>query len=149
MFTHILISTDGSELAQKGIDHGLSLAKDLGAKVTILTVTERFPFQATTAGAGWVPTAEDIESYEQGQKEMAQEVLNAVKASADKYGVQAAIRHIPDAWPAEAIVETAKRDGCNLIVMASHGRRGLGRLLLGSQTAEVLAHSPVPVLVVK
>lgn len=149
MYTHILITTDGSELAQRGVDHGLSLAKALGAKVTILTITERFPFQATSAGAGWVPTASDIESYEQGQKEIAQEVLKSVKEKADKYGVEASVRHIPDAWPAEAIVEIAKKDGCNLIVMASHGRRGIGRLLLGSQTAEVLAHSPLPVLVVK
>lgn len=57
--------------------------------------------------------------------------------------------HVPDAHPAEAIVDAAKSEGCSLIVMASHGRRGLGRLLLGSQTAEVLAHSPVPVLVVR
>jgi len=149
MYTNILISTDGSELAQRGVDHGLSLAKALGAKVIILTVTERFPFSANAAGAGWVPTADDIEGYEEGQTENAKKVLHAAKDAAEKAGVTVETRHVPDAWPAEAIVETAKSEGCNLIVMASHGRRGLGRLILGSQTAEVLAHSPVPVLVVR
>lgn len=149
MYTHILISTDGSDLAQRGVDHGLTLAKALGAKVTILTVTERFPFQATSAGAGWVPSATDIESYEQGQKELAQEVLDGVKRAVAEHGVKATYRHEPDAWAAEAILATGKSDGCDLVVMASHGRRGLGRLILGSQTAEVLAHSDVPVLVVK
>jgi nucleotide-binding universal stress UspA family protein len=149
MYKHILISTDGSDVAQRGVDHGLSLAKSLDAKVTVITVTEPFPFHASTAGAGWVPLPEDISGYEEGQKTAAEKLVATVREAAGKIGVTADVLHVPDAWPAEAIVEAAKVKGCSLIVMASHGRRGLGRLLLGSQTAEVLAHSPVPVLVVR
>jgi nucleotide-binding universal stress UspA family protein len=150
MYKHILISTDGSDVAQKGVDHGLSLAKAIGAKVTIVTVTERFPFYAgSMTGAGWIPGPNEMADYEAGQKKWASEVLVGVKAAADKLGVEAETLHVPDALPAEAIIETAGSRGCGLIVMSSHGRRGLGRLLLGSQTSEVLAHSPVPVLVVR
>lgn len=149
MYTHILISTDGSELAQRGVDHGLSLAKALGAKVTIITVTEPIPFSAGAAGAGWVPTASDIDGYEKAQKEHADDLLNKVREATTKLGIDAKFVHAPDSWPAEAIVQTAKDEDCNLIVMASHGRRGLGRLLLGSQASEVLSSSPVPVLVIK
>lgn len=149
MYTHILISTDGSELAQRGVDHGLSLAKALGAKVTVITITEPIPFPAGAAGAGWVPTATDIAGYEKAQKEQAEELLGKVRDAANKLGVETNLVHAPDTWPAEAIVQTAKAENCNLIVMASHGRRGLGRLILGSQTSEVLASSSIPVLVVK
>jgi len=149
MYRHILVSTDGSYVAQRGVDHGLSLAKSLDAKVTVITVTEPFPFHASAAGAGWVPLPEDISGYEEGQKKASAKLLATVRESAAKIGVTADVLHVPDARPAEAIVEAAKAQGCSLIVMASHGRRGLGRLLLGSQTSEVLAHSPVPVLVVR
>jgi nucleotide-binding universal stress UspA family protein len=87
--------------------------------------------------------------YDAGQKEWADGVLARVKAAAEKLGVQAETLHVPDARPAEAILEAAQSRGSSLIAMSSHGRRGIGRLLLGSQTQEVLAHSPVPVLVVR
>jgi nucleotide-binding universal stress UspA family protein len=149
MYKHILVSTDGSDVAQKGVDHGLSLAKALGAKVTIITVTERYPIYADMSGVGWVPGPSEMADYEASQKKWADEVLAKVKAAADKLGVEVDLLHVADALPAEAILETAKSRGCSLIAMSSHGRRGLGRLLLGSQTSEVLAHSPVPVLVVR
>lgn len=149
MYKHILVSTDGSEVARKGVDHGLSLAKSLGARVTILTVTDRYPLAGGGLGAEWAPTADELESFREGQKQSAERILDAVKRAADKLGISSAVLHIPEAHPAEAIVDAARTEGCSLIVMASHGRRGLGRLLLGSQTAEVLAHSPVPVLVVR
>ncbi len=149
MYKHILISTDGSDLAQKGVDHGLSLAKALGARVTILTVTDPFPVYASSTVAGWAPGPSDMAGYEEGQKEYAMKVLAAAKLAATKLGVEAHSIHVPDARPAEAIVETAQAQDCSLIVMSSHGRRGLGRLLLGSQTSEVLSHSTVPVLVVR
>lgn len=149
MYKHILVATDGSELAGKALDHGLSLAKALGGKVTILTATEPYPFNMSATGVGWVPGPNDIALYQEGQKEFADRTLAAAKAAADKLGVEAATMHIPDARPSEAIIDVAKSEGCSLIVMASHGRRGLGRLLLGSQTAEVLTYSAVPVLVVR
>jgi nucleotide-binding universal stress UspA family protein len=149
MYNHILISTDGSEVAQKGVDHGLSLAKALGAKVTAVTVTEPYPLQSGLSGAGWVASPGEMEGYEASQKEYALDILAKVQDAAAKLGVVAETVHVPDGWPANAIVETAKTQGYSLIVMGSHGRRGLGRLLLGSQTSEVLSHSPVPVLVVR
>jgi len=151
MYNNILMSTDGSEVAQKGVDHGLSLAKSLGARATIIMVTERFPIYAYGVhGRGtWVPGSDEMARYEAGQKEIAQQVLAAAEAAAKKLGVPADTVHIPEAYPAEVIVEWAKARGCNLIVMASHGHRGLRKLVLGSQTSEVLANSPVPVLVVR
>ncbi len=148
MYSHILVTTDGSKLAQKGVEHGLSLAKALNSKVTIITVTEPFPIQATALGSGWVASSADFQHYDRGQKEFAASVLSAAQVGAASAGVDAETLHIADSLPAEAIMETAAGRGCDLIVMASHGRRGVSRLLLGSQTAEVLAHSKVPVLVV-
>ena len=146
MYTHILISTDGSEVARKGVDHGLSLAKSLGAKVTVVMVTERW---RVYTGPDWAPGPTEMAAYDARQKEAATKVLADVKAAADRLGVDAETVHVPEAQPAEAIIATANERGCNLIVMASHGRRGLRRLLLGSQTSEVLVSSPVPVLVVR
>lgn len=150
MYTHILISTDGSELAQNGINHGLSLAKALGSKVTIVTVTAPFPPVAGTASsAGWVTTKADVERYNTGQEEFAGGILTASEDAAKKMGVEATTLHLSDDSPASAIIRTARDIDCNLIVMASHGRRGIKRLLLGSQAAEVLATAHVPVLVIR
>ncbi|MGF7008074.1 universal stress protein [Aminobacter sp. BE322] len=149
MYTHILIATDGSELAQKGLDHGLKLAKGLDSKVAILNVTEPAPIFASAGMYGPVATAEDIVSYQKAGEEYGAKVLKAAKADADKLGVDAETLHVEEMWAAEAINQVAQERGCDLIVMASHGRRGLGRLILGSQTVEVLTHSKVPVLVVR
>lgn len=146
MYKHILISTDGSELAKKGVDHGLSLAKNLDAKVMVVTVTEPFPVYA---GEGWALGPGDFERYDADQIRFAQELLAPIKASADKLGVTCETRHVPNRRPAEAILDTAAEEGCSLIVMASHGRRGLERLFLGSQTQEVVSRSSLPVLVVR
>lgn len=149
MYQHILISTDGSETAAKGLDHGLALAKALGATVVIVTVTESFPIYAASAGGAWVAPAELNESFAENQKSIADSILAEAKAVADRAGVAAHLLHVPESRPAEAIVKVAEERNCGLICMGSHGRRGLGRLLLGSQTAEVLAHSTIPVLVVR
>lgn len=139
MYKHILMSTDGSELALKGIQHGLALAKQCGSKVTVLTVTQPYPLQSAATTDSWA----------HAQKTHADEALVAVWDAAKAADVEVAARQITDNSPAEAIVEAAKSQDCDLIVMASHGRRGVSRLLLGSQTAEVVSHSPVPVLVVR
>lgn len=149
MYHHILISTDGSELATKGLDHGLTLAKALGSKVTVITVTERFPSYAISAGEVWIAAGDLEAEFEARQQELADRILDTAREAAEKIGVSAEMLHVPNALPAEAIVATARARECSLICMSSHGRRGLGRLLLGSQTAEVLTHSPVPVLVVR
>lgn len=147
MYTHILIPTDGSEFAQTGIDHGLSLAKALGSRVTVITVTEPFPVPVGTAA--WVVTPNEIAHYRSNCAKRSEDLLASITAEAEKMGVVANPVYVPDSWPAAAILETAKDAACNLIVMASHGRRGVKRVLLGSQAAEVVSSSPVPVLIVK
>ena len=139
MYQHILISTDGSDLAQKGVEHGLALAKEHASKVTIVTVSQSYPL--LNPGTS--------ESWNAAQQKHAEDALRAAKAVADRLGLTISARQDVNDSAAEAIVETAKNQGCDLIVMASHGRRGVSRLLLGSQTAEVVSHSPIPVLVVR
>lgn len=147
MYRHILIPTDGSEIAQKGVIAGIGLAKTLGARVTFISVSEALPAFADSSGFG-APTI-DLSEYWAVVEESAKQALDAAKTLADQAGVRAETLHVARAQPAEAIVEAAKSKGCDLIAIASHGRRGVDRLLLGSQTSEVLAHSPVPVLVLK
>lgn len=146
MYQHILISTDGSKVAQKGIDHGLGLAKALGARVTVLTVSERLPVYSVFDGGLSQSVYDD---YVAAQKSGAEAILAAADAAARSLGVAAETVYLENALPADAILETAKARGCDLICMASHGRRGLGRLVLGSVTSEVLVHSSVPVLVAR
>ena len=100
MYTHILISTDGSALAQRGVDHGLSLARTLGSKVTIITVTEPLPVLAMGDGA-W---ALDLKDYEADQAKLAEGVLSIVRASAAKMGLEVKTVHVANSHPASAIV---------------------------------------------
>ena len=149
MYNRILISTDGSEVAQKGVDHGLSLAKALGLEATIVTVTERFPVYSGGVGYDFSWSTPALTEYAEGQKKEADAILAAARQSAERLGVSAETVHVPEAQVAEAIISTAGEHNCDLIVMASHGRRGIRRMMLGSQTAEVLANSEIPVLVVR
>ncbi|TKB12952.1 MAG: universal stress protein [Mesorhizobium sp.] len=149
MYKHILIATDGSELAGKGVAHGLELAKGLGATVTFITVSEPFPTLAWGGAMAGYVAGDELVYYEESARKYAREVLDKCKAQADALGVSAKALHIENRTPAEAILDTARTEACDLIVMASHGRRGLGRLVLGSQTAEVVSLTEVPVLVVR
>ena len=149
MYTNILLSTDGSDVARKGVKHGIALAKALNTKATVISVTE--PLEANYGGghdAGWIPSQEEFLRFDEACKESAGKVLDEARTIAEQNGVSAELLHVPNAYPAAAIIETAKSRGCDLIVMASHGRRGLRKLLLGSQTSQVLADGSVPVLVV-
>lgn len=148
MYKHILIATDGSELATKGLVHGVSLAKSVGAAVTIVTVTEMWPAMEMARESTHDPL-NAIKEFEDAAARSAQHILSAAAAKAKDLGLEASTEHVPDLSPAEGIVETAKAKGCDLIVMASHGRRGVSRLFLGSQAMEVLSHTPVPVLIVR
>ena len=143
MYKHILIATDGSELARKAVDQGLGLAKTLGAKVAAVMATE--PWGAETPPE--IAISYPIEVYEKDAAAHADKVLTAVRSAAEKLGVSCDTKHLSDQYPAEGIIAYAKDENCDLIVMASHGRRGLSRLLLGSQAIEVLTHSSVPVLI--
>ena len=149
MYANILLSTDGSDVARKGVKQGIALAKALNAKVTVITVTEAQPVDYGSGHAsGWIPSDAEVASFDAACKEYAGKVLDEARAMADQIGISAKLLHVPNAYPATAIIETAKSRGCDLIVMASHGRRGLSKLLLGSQTSEVLVNGSVPVLVV-
>lgn len=143
MYKHILIATDGSELAGKAVAAGLALAELLEAKVTAVTVTE--PWTALVTGEMGIGFP--YQEYEKGAAESAAAILATVAEAAKAGGVECATVHMPDRFPAEAIVDCAKDKGCDLIVMASHGRRGISKLLLGSETTRVLTHSSMPVLV--
>jgi len=135
MYEHILIATDGSELAGKAVAQGLALAKALKAEVTAVTVTE--PWDALSS----------YDDYESRMAKYAESTLSAVSQAAQEQGVPCATLHVKDRHPAEGIIDAARTEGCDLIVVASHGRRGVARLLLGSQAYEVVTMSPVPVLV--
>lgn len=149
MYTNILMSTDGSEVAKKGIEHGLALAKSLKAKATVITVTEPLPVDYGSGhAAGWIPSQAEFDRYDAACKEHAGKVLDEAAAVAGKIGISAELLHVSSPHPASAIIQTVKSRGCDLIVMASHGRRGLTKLFLGSQTSEVLADGSVPVLIV-
>ena len=143
MYSHILIATDGSELAGKALTAGLELAKDFKSKVTVVTVTEPWSAVVTGEAALGFPPAE----YEKAAAENAAHILSGAGEVARLGQVECATVHVKDRYPAEGIIEAAKEHGCDLIVMASHGRRGLGRLLLGSEAVRVLTHSTGPVLI--
>ena len=148
MYDHILIATDGSDLAKKGVDQGLALAARLGAKVTIVSVSE--PLDARALRAARMAGVEDpVGRYDQSvDEEMAKRFASIRQRAAEK-GVAVELTHEIDEHPAEAIVRLADRINCDLIVMASHGRRGVRRLVLGSQTAEVVTSTTRPVLVIR
>jgi nucleotide-binding universal stress UspA family protein len=145
MYKHILIATDGSELAQKAVEQGLELAKRLGAPVTVVTVTAPWP----VAEAGGVMVTAPLIEYDNAVRAEAGRLLAAVDERAGKAGIACSLVHVPNQYPAEGIVEQADTKGCDLIVMASHGRRGLAKFLLGSQATKVLTYSTVPVLICK
>jgi nucleotide-binding universal stress UspA family protein len=147
MYKRILIAIDGSELAGKGLEQGLELAAALGAAVIVLTVSE--PLQSVDAGQVWGGSAGALETYRLHVKAQADGILGAAEKRARALGVACESVHVPERYPADAILETAGARQAELIVMASHGRRGLGRLLIGSQTNAVITHSKVPVLVVR
>jgi nucleotide-binding universal stress UspA family protein len=148
MYKHILIATDGSELAQRAVTHGLMLAKSVGAQVSFLTATKMWSAMEMTGHAthGELHPTED---YETKSAKWANEVLAACREQADKAGVISTTIHVSDADPDKAIVETAKTRGCDLIVMASHGRGPIGRLLLGSVALKVLTYTSIPVQIVR
>ncbi len=149
MYGHILVATDGSDLAARALDHALRLAKELGSAVTIVTVTEPAGLvgggYAAVAGTAFDPLPELIEAQETAAKGLLKKAEETAKAA----GIEVKTVHVDDSFPADGIIATANSVGADLIVMGSHGRRGLGRLLLGSQTNNVLAHTTLPVLVTR
>jgi nucleotide-binding universal stress UspA family protein len=142
VYKHILIATDGSELAGRALAAGLGLAKVLHAQVTVVTATE--PWSAMVIGEPALIFP--IQDYEKAAAEKATRILASAGSAAKDAGVTCETVHVSE-FPAEGIIATAKDKGCDLIVMSSHGRRGLSKLILGSQATHVLALSTVPVLI--
>jgi len=143
MYKHILIPTDGSKLASTAVTHGIEFAKEIGAKVTAVTVTEPFHLMSVAPS--------QLEYTRAGFKEhattFAQKALGEVSAAAQAAHVPCRTVSAEHEHPYQGIIDTAAANGCDLIVMASHGRRGVAAAVLGSQTVKVLTHSKIPVLV--
>jgi nucleotide-binding universal stress UspA family protein len=142
MYKSILIPTDGSELADKAVQHGIALSHDIGAKITVLTVT--VPFHILTTDPKMIE--DTAAQYELRMEKHAVKVLEAAVNAAKAAGVACDTVHVVHEHPYQAINDTASSKGCDLIVMASHGRRGFSALVLGSETVKVLTHCKIPVL---
>ena len=149
MYSNIVCAIDGSDLSTKAFAHAIALASKLGAKLTAVTVTDPSVIIAPGAEMMMIDTSNILTELDKAKAESAKGIL----ADADKLAVAAGVTltplHVSGLPAAEGVIKAAKETGADLIVMGSHGRRGLGRLLLGSQAAEVLAHAEVPVLVIK
>jgi nucleotide-binding universal stress UspA family protein len=143
MYQNILIATDGSVLSQKAVDGGIALANAIGAKITVLTVSP--PFHLLTIDRDMI---EDTPAaYKTRMDEHVLKILGAVASAAKAVGVAYDAIHVEHQHPYEAIIDIANSKGCDLIVMASHGRHGVSAIVLGSETVKVLTHSAIPVLV--
>ena len=155
MYRHILIPTDGSELAEQAVTNGLSLAKSLGAKVTVIIVEEpNWPVvsepkvrQSFVEHGAFSDFRRYTEEINEQIKNYAARALNRVADAAKQAGVPCDTVQVRDVQPYQAILATAADKGCDLIVMASHGRSGLSAVVLGSVTNKVLTHTKIPVLV--
>jgi nucleotide-binding universal stress UspA family protein len=147
MYQRILVATDGSKLSQRAVDHALGLADLTGAAVVALRVVPRYP--VTFYEGGIALTRDEVRQIEKQWEDEARATVNAVKAAGQLRQVKVKPLTVKSDLVAEAIIAAAKRHKCDLIVMASHGRRGLKRLLLGSETQQVLTHAHTPVLVLR
>jgi nucleotide-binding universal stress UspA family protein len=147
MYTRILVATDGSELSHKAVTSGIDLAALTGAKLVIVKVVPRY---ARTYFEGSIPVSlDDSARIEEQWIQEAQQVINAYKIAAQDKGVQAEAVVVQSEQVSEGIISAATKYDSDLIVMASHGRRGIKRLLLGSETQHVLTHSHTPVLILR
>lgn len=144
MYKTILIPTDGSDLANKAIDHAIELAKSSGGRLIAMTAQPLLE-DFVAEGVSITVSEEDRQAFARATAHN----LDLVKAKASAAGVEIDTVQLESGEPWRAIIDASKDNGCDLIVMASHGRRGLSALLLGSETQKVLTHSEIPVLVVR
>ncbi|KAB2903367.1 MAG: universal stress protein [Burkholderiaceae bacterium] len=143
MFKHILIPTDGSALSDSAVTRGMRLAREAHARVTALYAMPEY--QVLTYDAGMMGDTREL--FETQTRARADTILGHVKHIADEEGVPCDLVAVANDRPYDAIIHTARERGCDLILMASHGRRGIEGFLLGSETHKVLTHSKIPVLV--
>ncbi len=144
MFKRILVPTDGSEITAKAIDAAIELAKSVGAQLYTISVKEPFPYSAISEMQPTPP-----QEFFDAQERIALKRVHAVVEQSQQAGLNCQSHTVEALHPWEAIIDHARRMECDLLVMASHGRRGMSALLLGSETQKVLTHSKVPVLVVR
>jgi nucleotide-binding universal stress UspA family protein len=143
MYKHILLPTDGSELSKKAIDHGIALAKAVNAKVTALIVAT--PIHALVVEPDLVTGP--LDQYKKLVADRTEKYLSIVRDAAAASGVICDGVQIEHDHPYEAIIDTATKNGCDLIIMASHGLSGVSPIMLGSETLKVLTQTTIPVLV--
>lgn len=144
MYKRILVPTDGSDITAKAVRTALALAGLSGGSVVTVSVKEPFPYSAISEMQPVPP-----QEFYDAQERIAADRVKAVMAAAAAASVPCTGSTVEALHPWEAILDLAKSEGCDLIVMASHGRRGMAALLIGSETSRVLTHSSLPVLVVK
>ena len=143
MFAHILIPTDGSRLSERAVRKGVLLARHLGADVTGLIATPTYKIFTLDP----VMSRDSISRYEVHSRQFAAEALEVIGKAAAAQGVPCKLRHVQSDHPSREILRAADRGRMDLIVMASHGRKGIAGVLLGSETRKVLTHSKIPVMV--
>lgn len=145
MFKHLLVPTDGSQLSQATVARAVSFAKEAGARITFFYAQPDFPMPIYGEGALIDPTTP--EQFAKSAEEEARNILDSARQQADNAGVAADTDTVVNEVPYEAIIDAAGRHECDIIFMASHGRRGIAGLLLGSETQKVLTHTKIPVLI--
>jgi nucleotide-binding universal stress UspA family protein len=147
MYKQILVATDGSKLSGKAVAQAIDLAQALAAKLTIFYASPDYPLPAYTDGVAYEPMSR--KEYAAMCKKEADAILATASLKAESAGLEFNAVHVIAPAPWEAILAAARKNKCEAIVMASHGRRGISALLLGSETQKVLTHSKLPVLVVR
>jgi len=150
MFKKILVATDGSDLAMRGVESAIELATKIGSELFIITVTSLMPSYGIVMGAEWAAgSGSAFDDFRQSMEEEAQKILAQALDKAKLANIAAQGIHVENQLAAAGIIDAAKEYDVDLIIITSHGRRGVRRLILGSQAAEVLAMSERPVLVIK
>ena len=147
MYKNLLLATDGSKLSGKAVTHAIALAKAVGSKVTAFYAAPDYPMPAYADGVVYEPVSR--KEYAKLAAQDADKILEDVSAKAATAGVECKTAYSIAAAPWEAILDAAKKNKCDAIVMASHGRKGISAVLLGSETQKVLTHTKVPVIVVR
>jgi nucleotide-binding universal stress UspA family protein len=147
MYEKILVATDGSNLSEKAVSSAVSLAALSGASLVAIKIIPRYP-QSYFEG-GLALQATEVSRIEKQWADEGQAVVDQVKKDAEQQGVKTKAITVKSDIVSDAIIAAARKHKCDLIVMASHGRKGVKRLLLGSETQQVLTHSHIPVLVLR
>jgi nucleotide-binding universal stress UspA family protein len=147
MYKHLLVATDGSKLSAKAVAHAIALAQALGAKLSAFYASPDYPMPVYAEGVSYAQMTR--KEYTARCAKEADRILNPISLKAEAAGLEFKAVHVIAAAPWEAILAAARKNKCDAIMMASHGRRGVSALLLGSETQKVLTHTTLPLIVVR